>query len=369
MGTTRHAVRDRDPPTAAVAALKDFRLASGSEAPAELGLAPGWSLYALELDEPRSAVFVRLDRQLDLSGPFLVDQQRDGARDVLVVPMDAFFGLADGLEAPVDLAFLFSTGRCGSTLASRMLASLPRVLSVSEPDVYSNLVEARSMLGHDEAVKLIRAATVVLCHGLGASHADHVVVKPRSEPVLQRGAYAAAFPGARHVFMYRGVVGYSRSVARYARRLLGEVPRAPVQELLDPWNQLTAFEPLTTLGRMVDLERADIGLHELFPAAWALRIEAHLAAGRRGGVGGATEAIHYDDLVADREHETARLLAGCGLDGHLAGSVLSVFERDAHEGMPGANDIRVRELDHDELDEILRQLPRLGVPPLEVERL
>ncbi len=49
--------------------------------------------------------------------------------------------------------------------------------------------------------------------------------------------------------------------------------------------------------------------------------------------------------------------------------MLSVFERDAHEGTVGANDIRVRDLNDDELDEILIQLPELGVPPYKVERL
>lgn len=370
VGAVRHEVLDRDPPHAvAVATVEHFSLSVGSEAAATDGLGPGWSLYSLELDRPRAAVFVRTDRPLDLTGPFVMNQQRDQAREVLVVPLEEFVGLADEVAPPAELAFLFSTGRCGSTLASRILATLPGVVSLSEPDVYSNLVEARSTLGHDEAVGLLRAATTILCHGLDATRAEHVVVKPRSEPVLHEEVYAAAFPRARHAFLYRDVLGYSTSMARYARRILGTLPRQPVDGLLDPWNQLTAYEPVSTLERVVDLERTDIGFHELAPMVWALRIHAHRAARERGDTGESIQAIHYDDLVADREHETARLLAACGLDVGLTARVLEVFERDAHQGMVGANDAQVRELDDHELDELVRQLPGLGLPNYERERL
>lgn len=368
--TTRHAVLDRHPPHAvAVATVDHFTLGPGARADAAVGLEPGWSLFSLELDEPRAAVFVRTDESLDLTGPFIVNQQRDRAREVLVVPLEEFLELADGVAPPDELAFLFSTARCGSTLASRIMATLPGVLSLSEPDVFNNLVEARRRLDDDEAATLLRAATAVLCHGLGAAEADRVVIKPRSEPVLQEAVYAAAFPAARHAFLYRDVVGFSASITRFARRIVGDQPRGPIGDLLDGWNQLTANEPLATLGRVVDLERTDLGFHEITPTVWAMRIHAHLAARRRGDGHGRIEAIHYDDLVADREAETARLLAACGLDEAFAPRVLDVFNRDAHAGMAGANDVVVRDISADELAEVERQLPLLGVPTYETERL
>ncbi len=370
MAGVRHEVLDRDPPHAgSIAAVADLALGPGSPASPALGLEPGWSLYSLELTDPRAAVFVRLDEPLDLTGPFIMNQQRSQAREVLVVPIDEFTELAAKVPQPSQLAFLFSTGRCGSTLASRVMAQLPGVVSLSEPDVYSNLVMARSVLADEEAVGLIRAATAVLCHGAGARDADQIVIKPRSEPVLQEAAYAAAYPEARHAFMYRDVLGYTRSMIRYVRRILGDLPRGPMDQHLDGWNQVTGGEPLSTLGRVVDLERTDIGAHEIVPTAWALRIEAHLAARDRGDGAGRIEAIHYDDLVADRERETARLLAACGLDQRLTDEVLSVFERDAHQGMAGANDTPVRDLDEAEVAEVVRQIPELDVPPYDVQRL
>ncbi len=370
MAAVRHDVVDRDAPHgAAVATLDHFSLGPGTAATAALGLEPGWSLYSLELDGPGTAVFVRTAGPLDLGGPFIMNQQRDGAREALVVPMEDVAGLADGLAPPAELAFLFSTGRCGSTLASRIMARLPGVVSLSEPDVYSNLVEARAALGPDEAAGLLRAATVVLCHGLGACRAEHVVIKPRSEAVLHEEVYTAAFPRARHAFMYRDVVGYAQSMTRYARRILGELPRVPTEELLPYWNQLAAHEPLSTLGRVVDLDRTDIGFHEMIPALWALRIDAHLTARERDDTAESIEAFHYEDLVSDRERETRRLLDACGLGQDLTGQVLAVFERDAHEGMAGANDTRVRDLTDDEVAEVLVQLPELGLPTYDVDRL
>lgn len=369
-GVVRRAVLDLHLSHPAVmTSLADFTLGPAAPAAADVALTPGWSLYSFELDEPRAAVFVRTDGPLDLSGSFLMNQQRVGAREVLVVPEQDFHELAAGLAPPSSLAFLFSTGRCGSTLASRILGTLPGVVSLSEPDVYTNLVQARATLPLDEATALLRAATAVLCHGVGVTAGDHVVVKPRSEPVLDEHAYAVAFPEARHAFMYRDVVAYTRSLTRYARRLVGELPAVPMGEQLSAWNQLSACEPLSTLGRVLDLDRTDIGFHELLPSVWALRIQAHLAAVARAETPGSIEAIHYDDLVADREQETARLLAACGIDPDHTRGVLSVFERDAHAGMAGSNETRVRGLDDDELDQIMRQLPNLGVDAYERQRL
>lgn len=374
MAGTRHEVLDRHPPhPAAVATVEHLTLGPGREVDAALALDPGWSLHSLELEEPRTAVFVRTEEPLDLTGPFVYQQQRDLAREALVVPLEELLDLAADVALPGELAFLFSTGRCGSTLASRIMATLPGVVCLSEPDVHNNLVEARATLDGDEAATLLRAATAVLCHGLGATDAEHVVVKPRSEAVLREEVYTAAFPGARHAFMYRDVVGYAASAARFGRRVLGgDPPRTGATDprLLDIWNLVTAYEPLSTLGRVVDLDRRDIGLHELTPSVWALRIRAHLAARERGDGGGPIDAVHYDDLVADREAETARLLAACGLDEQLTPRVMAVFERDAHAGMVGANDAAGRDgLDDVGLAEVVRQLPGLGLPTYGTERL
>lgn len=158
-------------------------------------------------------------------------------------------------------------------------------------------------------------------------------------------------------------------MTRYARRILPELPWGTAEAFLDVWNQLAANEPLSTLGRVIDLDRSDVGLHEILPSVWALRIRAHLAARARGDAGDPIEAIHYDDLVADREHGAAQLLAACGLDEELTPLVLAVFERDAHAGMVGANDTPVRDLDDAELEQVIRQLPQLAVPAYDVERL
>lgn len=42
-------------------------------------------------------------------------------------------------------------------------------------------------------------------------------------------------------------------------------------------------------GRVVDLQRSDIGFHEMLPAVWVLRIRAHLTARDRDDTGGSIE--------------------------------------------------------------------------------
>lgn len=364
MEAVRRPVLDRRPPyNAAPSRLANFVLGDASPANAATALEPDWSLHCLELDDrgPDAAVFVRLPGGLlSSTGPFAYQDQLDRATEVLVVELSVALEMAAELPVAPDVAFLFSTGRCGSTLASRIFAELPGVVSLSEPDPYLNIVHLRPVLTDEVVVELVRAATVLLCHAVGADEATTVVIKPRSEPVLQAPLYAEALPDARHAFLYRDCRGYVASAARFGIRMLGENPRGTVAEMRPFWDQLTGSEPLSTLARVVDVERDDIGLHELLPVMWALKIRAFLAARERGLAD--VDAIHYEDLVADRDRQTARLLRACGLDPAAAPRVMAAFDGDSHGGGLGGNDHAVRPLTDRERAEIERQLPHLGLP-------
>ena len=140
--------------------LADFDRGAGRTAdPTVLLLAPEWSLYALCF-ETGSAVFVACDPDKDLSAaPFVYQRQFERAQQVMLVPFEDFVALSERLSTIPRTTFLFSTGRCGSTLASRILAQIDTVWSLSEPDVFTNLAFARFVLSPEQLGALSKAAT------------------------------------------------------------------------------------------------------------------------------------------------------------------------------------------------------------------
>ena len=107
------------------------------------------------------------------SRPFFYQAQRDLTLRAYLVPFEAAIELSQSTAghpiADINLKhtlFVQSTGRCGSTLLSKVLHELSHVHSLSEPDIYSS-VEVEYLLhpdklSRDEAVALTRAASVFL---------------------------------------------------------------------------------------------------------------------------------------------------------------------------------------------------------------
>ena len=144
---------------------------------------PEWTLYSVDATA-RHAVLVELPEGTDLSqASFVYSQQYAEARRAALMPFDTFIAAASDIVPPAGLTFLFSTGRCGSTLASRILAQLPEVWSLSEPDYLTNIAVARMELGLGESAELVRAATLWTCRPPTGRSFETVVIKPRSEAV------------------------------------------------------------------------------------------------------------------------------------------------------------------------------------------
>ena len=130
-----------------VSKIDDFTLEPGSTVAHETVLrAPEWSLYCLDLEQDK-ALFVELPKGTDLAeAAFVYNAQFDTALRAVTMPLDTMIAMAHHVPDTTKLALLFSTGRCGSTLASRILARLPNVWSLSEPDYFTNLALARFTL-------------------------------------------------------------------------------------------------------------------------------------------------------------------------------------------------------------------------------
>lgn len=343
-----------------------FTLTNGRQVGADIVLGANWSLYCLDI-AANSALFVELPDRSDLaSAPFIYGMQFETAFRAASVPLEMLPDLAKAVPAPKNLALLMSTGRCGSTLASRIVAQIPDVWSLSEPDWFTNIAFARSELTHERLETLISACTRLSCRPPEGKTPTAIVLKPRSEMMIQASAYVDTLSGANAVFLYRDCFGFANSLYRFAQRMLGEKDPAPGSA---GWQIVREISTIN--GPMSDLQNyfadgEDIQILDLMTLGWALRMRAYLKASS-GGM--RVTPIHYADLSSDRRAQTALLLESCGIDtGHLD-VALQGFEKDAHAGSAGENAVPADPITQAQRERVAELVSRWGLSDYVTDRL
>lgn len=353
--------------SADLSALSDFSLRpSGQISATDLLASPDWTLYCLDVPS-RQALFVELPPGSDLSeAAFVYSQQFTTARRAALMGFEEFVAAGHRIAPPAGLTFLFSTGRCGSTLASRILSQIPEVWSLSEPDYLTNLAVARLTLGEDEIADLVRAATLWTCRPPNRRSPESIVIKPRSEPVLIANACQRAFPGSHNLFMYRDHLGYVNSCFRFAQRIIGPEDFSAEEAWRPIWDFVMVGQPITALEEWFSPDHGPIGWEEFLTLVWDLRIDGYLRALRQGMT---FTALHYDDLNTDRAQETGRLLEACGISTRHLDRAMTAFAEDSHKGSVGANTTPARPLSAEETARAAGLLARMGRRTYADERL
>ena len=143
--------------------------------------------------------------QLRFTDSFFVNtlaRQPREERRVCHTPAAALAGLAGGL--PPD-AFIFHVSRCGSTLLTQLLASLPRCVVMSEPPVIDSLLR----LHHDQAGSggldtnaLLRQAMLALGQRRRGDE-THFFIKFDCWHIHSLALLQQAFPQTPCLFLYR----------------------------------------------------------------------------------------------------------------------------------------------------------------------
>ena len=307
-----------------------FQLGRSGRAESDIVLGENWSLYCLDMAN-ETAIFVETLPEADfLASPFMYAEQYNSARRVAKLDFQELPELAANVPQPENLAILMSTGRCGSTLASRIFAQVPGVLSISEPDWPTNLAFARFELEDRLRDKLIASCARLTCKLPMESQTTTVVIKPRSEMMTQAGAYIDQLKGYNGVFLYRDCHGYVNSIYRFAQRILESLDHKRGSE---EWNLVRNF---TTIGASEAVLDDYFGSEEvvdvvdLMTLAWVLRMGAYKnAPSSEMNV----TPIHYNDLNADRARNTQLLLEACGVSAEYTKIALKGFEEDSQAGV------------------------------------
>lgn len=116
---------------------------------------------------------------------------------------DALEEVAQALP-PVELSgFIFHMSRCGSTLTSRCLASVPGTLVISEASPVDAIVRDRAMT-QDEQIRRLRALARIFAAAAGP-HRYHAW-KLDAWHTLNVDLFERAFPGVPWIYLYRDPV-------------------------------------------------------------------------------------------------------------------------------------------------------------------
>ena len=157
-------------------------------------------------------IFVEADPDTILASTFLYTGQRQHALRCYAVPYDE---LCDLLEAKMESGWeanvcqLYSTGRCGSTLLSKLLDQANTVVSISEPDVYSYITFLLSKdpacFDGDDLPRLLRVVTWSLYDFAVGNDPTKTAVclKYRAQVIALAPTLKKAMPAAKNVFLYR----------------------------------------------------------------------------------------------------------------------------------------------------------------------
>jgi hypothetical protein len=327
------------PHPVAVADPTHFRHHDGGVADARIVLtSPNISLYCLD-PARREAIFVEVSSDVDLAAaPFYYQVQYESATGLIAVGFEVLHELADSVPDPGRLLLLYSVGRCGSTVISRMLRETPGVLALSEPDVFTQLTMLREAgeLTDDEVAALVRTCTRIVC----APAAEQVVaIKFRSFAVDLATIFADHFPTSRAVFLYRDAIGWATSTMR----AFGPSQTASVASQIASQDRHALLLPL--LAQYRQAQGRLLTQHEMMACHWVALMRGALS---WQATGAELFALRYRDLVTSPQAALAALYTYMKVPPPADSVLEAVLAADSQAGTALARDA----LDHKPQGEI-----------------
>lgn len=319
----------RQNPTAFVS-LRDFDVSPGGTVSLKtIAQNPNISLYALN-HFSQEAIFVETPPEVDLSQrPFLYQAQYDNAIRLYSMSYKSFLKLADMVRQPdKPLILIHSVGRCGSTLLNAVFNNLPDVLSLSEPEAFTEIVKRREPDGRneDEMARLLDAVIQVQCRPTGQLSPKMYAIKFRSFSTVMIDLLHRVAPHSKHIFLYRNAEDRARSIARAFKTVEAE------NEVMDADNFRVRSKFVPLLNQYADRATSGTLSKVAFSMlAWLSGMQKYLELHEAGVP---MCAVRYEDMIAHPEQIVRTLFAYCGLPTTPERIALGVkaFERDSQQG-------------------------------------
>ncbi|VVS94978.1 hypothetical protein [Desulfoluna spongiiphila] len=334
--------------------INDFELESvGCTDARQLLNDPGISLYAMDTAN-QIAVFVDSGTTGTLfEAPFYYMAQYEAAERVFTISFDIMIHLAHTIDVESRrLIFIFSTGRAGSTLAGRVFSQIEDVVTISEPDVLTALLDARLNAScNDLKLKELLVASVrLLCAGVPEKH---IVIKVRGSVIELCDWLIQCFPDMKSVFLYRD-----------AESWLSSSMRAFVGSTGDPDKRVVIGERAyrSRMARLVPMvARFDEGTHlsyaGILSLIWLSVMERYMKL-RSQGI--EMPAIPFKNWLNSPLETSESMLEYCGCRPDSMETVCDVLFKDSQAGshLSKKNLLNRKATEKKDVDELKKHLSR-----------
>ncbi|HEY3782379.1 MAG TPA: hypothetical protein VGL56_14955 [Fimbriimonadaceae bacterium] len=322
MNTAIAKIIDRPSVGQRVVRPEDFVLGAWEPIESEILLAdPNLSLYCVDFSE-MALWFTETPDSVDVhNAAFMFEAQRSEAKRIVKIPLHAAHQISTqaGID-PSRIILVNSVGRCGSTLVSRALSAFDGVASLSEPDVFTQLVGTwgRANFYGRENESLLRDCTILQCLPTKLRGRTHWALKFRSYVTTMAAMHARAVPQAKQVFLYRALLPWFKS---FVKMLGGGDLHAKF-----PNEEYVRF--LASIVPQLE-GRTDASFAEVVVAAWIGTMESALNLVEAGLP---VFLLRYEELVKSPESAMMALAEFCELGAFEPSLFESALTRDSQEG-------------------------------------
>ncbi len=175
------------------------------------------SPYCLDFEQKRIIFAAGIDPIGLAKSTFYFKMQREMAKGFLAVPIENFPAHIPKIDTPV--VTIFSPGRCGSTLLSKIFDAMG-VTSISEPDFYTQIVkyvyinkpEKKEM---HELLNMLQIASYSLLKKFSNKNESIVAIKMRSQVNFSVSTVLAGLPNTKKtIFLTRDFPSWCESNMR-----------------------------------------------------------------------------------------------------------------------------------------------------------
>ena len=171
------------------------------------------SLYAVTTKE---AIFVETPIGINIYSsevnPFFMAAQYLNATNVIKMSISDFVSLADKIGDPtVPIMWMSNTGRCGGSILTQMVESVPGTLAINQPDSPTNLYFLReyNQINDDDYKVILKSIIRILCKPCPGI--ERICIKPRPMCTPLMNDISNLCPHIRQLFIYRNVIDTVRS--------------------------------------------------------------------------------------------------------------------------------------------------------------
>ncbi len=348
--------RNRDPKALAVVRADDFECEpSGTLSVDDVVGNPRLSPYALDPERER-VLFVETPPDGSfLTRPFLYQAQANLATRLVALPYPLFFEWGERCPPADGVVMFYSVGRCGSTLLSKLLHASSSIVSLSEPDVYSQIDAAlwARELAPDLARRLIRATVRFSWTPDLKPGARCLVIKTRYEIPSIVDAVRQEFPSSHAFFMYRNAEAVISSFY-FLRR---QFPHA-VDRLLGRLRAIAGVQGRSDVVEAVFRAHGHLGLEVL---QWAWSVDQYL---ELRDAGRDIVAVRYEDLTANPDRVMRQLLERWGLtwDPSVTNAVMSEDSQQGTALEKSSDRLALTDQERDVVRSLIREVSRVQSP-------